>query len=108
MHTVLFDPLLGPYHVLPVRVTVNLGAMAVKGYSKFTESLRLESHHLMVYYYIQHTLFDKDAVGGILFHFVTIALTNQMTMQKIKFCKLKNGWSISRVKKLVFSIQSSN
>ena len=35
---VLFDPKIGPYQVLPPRVRVNLGAMAMKGYSAFPKA----------------------------------------------------------------------
>ena len=35
----LFDPLIGPYHVLPHRARVNLGAMAMNGCSAFCEVL---------------------------------------------------------------------
>ena len=34
----LFNPLIGPYHVLPLRVRVDLGAMAMKGYSAFPKA----------------------------------------------------------------------
>ncbi len=36
--TVLFDPQIGPYQVLPLRARVNLGAMATKGYSIFPKT----------------------------------------------------------------------
>ena len=43
---VLFDPLIGPYHVLPLRDTVDLGAMAVKGCSAFPKApVLLEPHN---------------------------------------------------------------
>ena len=35
MQLVLFDPLIGPYQVLPFQASVNLGAMAMKGCSAF-------------------------------------------------------------------------
>ena len=43
--TVLFDPYIGPY----LRASVDLGAMAMKGYSTFPKALEiLESHHQIV------------------------------------------------------------
>ena len=35
MLLVLFNPYMGPYQVLPLRARVDLGAMAMKGYSTF-------------------------------------------------------------------------
>ena len=40
--TVLFDPQIGPYQVLPLRVRVNLGAMAMKSYSASPKIALLE------------------------------------------------------------------
>ena len=37
--TVIFDPEIGPYKVLPLRVRVNLGVMALKRYSTFSKAL---------------------------------------------------------------------
>ena len=45
--TVLFDPLIGPYQVLPLQDRV--GAMAMKGYSEFSKApALLEPHHQIV------------------------------------------------------------
>ena len=42
---VLFNPELGPYHVLPHRVRMDLGARAMKGYFAFPKAhLLLEPH----------------------------------------------------------------
>ena len=38
---VQFDPKIGPNQVLPLRVTVDLGAMAIKRYSAFPKGLTL-------------------------------------------------------------------
>ena len=35
---VLFDPYIGPYQVLPLQARVDLGVMAMKGYSTFPQS----------------------------------------------------------------------
>ena len=46
---VLFDPYIGPYSVLPFRDRVDLGAMAIKGYSVFTKVPKLlKPHHQIV------------------------------------------------------------
>ena len=45
---VLFDLLTGPNQVLPLRTRVDLGAMAMKGYSTFWKTPRLEPHQNMV------------------------------------------------------------
>ena len=42
---VLFDPLIGPYHVVPLRARVDLGAMAIKGYSAFLKAPALLKPH---------------------------------------------------------------
>ena len=43
------NPLIGSYPVLPLRTRVNLGAMAMKGYSEFTKApALLEPHHQTV------------------------------------------------------------
>ena len=43
---VLFDPLIGPYQILPLLADVNLEAMALKEYSVFPKALPLlEPHH---------------------------------------------------------------
>ena len=41
MLLVLFNPKIGPYQVLPLRARVNLGAMAMKGYSAFPKASAL-------------------------------------------------------------------
>ena len=38
MLLVLFNPQIGPYQVLPLRARVDLGAMAMKGYSAFPKA----------------------------------------------------------------------
>ena len=44
--TVLFDPKIGPYQVLPLRARMNVGVMAMKEYSTFSKALALlEPHH---------------------------------------------------------------
>ena len=44
--TVLFDPEIGPYLALPLRVRVDIEAMPVNGYSAFPKtSVLLEPHH---------------------------------------------------------------
>ena len=40
---VLFNPYIGPSQVLPIQARVNLGAMAMKGYSAFPKDLALFS-----------------------------------------------------------------
>ena len=46
---VLFNPLIGPYQVLPLRARVDLEAMAMKGYSVFPKvPALLEPHHQIV------------------------------------------------------------
>ena len=46
---VLFNPLIGPYQVLPLWARMNLGAMAMKGYSTFLKApALLEPHHQTV------------------------------------------------------------
>ena len=47
--TVLFDPYIGPYQVLPLRAKVDLGAMVMKGYSEFHKApVLLKIHHQIV------------------------------------------------------------
>ena len=56
MLLVLFNPLIGPYQVLPHRARVDLGAMAVKGCSAFPKApVVLEPHHQIVECHIQDT-----------------------------------------------------
>ena len=46
---VLFDPLIGPYQVLRLRAKVDLGAMAMKGYSAFPNApILLEHQHQII------------------------------------------------------------
>ena len=53
--TVLFDPLIGSYQVLPLWVRVSLGAMALKEYSIFLKALTLlEPYHQVVECHIQN------------------------------------------------------
>ena len=67
--TVLFDPLIGPYQVLPLRVRVDIGTMAIKEYSTFPKPPALqEPHHQIVKRHQQDTHrgevlpTDQDAV----------------------------------------------
>ena len=71
---VLFDPLVGPYQVLLLRVRVDQGVMSMKGYSKFHKPPAiLELHYQNVQCYIQDNhsgcgvgvmlLLSRDAVG---------------------------------------------
>ena len=54
MPLVLFNPEIGPYQVLPLRDRMDLGAIAVKGYSAFPKTpALLEPHHQTVYCHIQ-------------------------------------------------------
>ena len=47
--TVLFDPQIGPFQVLPLRARVDLGVMAIKRYSTFPKApALLEPHHQIV------------------------------------------------------------
>ena len=47
--TVLFNPLIGPYQVLPLWATINLKAITMKGCSAFSKaSALLEPHHQIV------------------------------------------------------------
>ena len=49
MLLVLFNPSIGPYQVLPLRDRVDLGAIAMKGYSAFPKAPAfLEPHHQIV------------------------------------------------------------
>ena len=51
----LFDPLIGPYQVLPHLVSVDLGVMAIKEYSTFPKALRQKPYHQIVWCHIQDT-----------------------------------------------------
>ena len=49
MPLVLFNLYIGPYNVLPRQAKLDLGAMAMKGYSVFPKALALlEPHHHIV------------------------------------------------------------
>ena len=49
MLLVLFNPLIGPYQVLSHQARVDLGAMAMNGYSAFSKApALLEPHHQIV------------------------------------------------------------
>ena len=52
---VLFDPHIGLYQVLSLRIRLNLWVMAMKRCSLFLKSPRLESCHQMVYCPIQNS-----------------------------------------------------
>ena len=45
MLLVLFNPLIGPYQVLPLRDRVDLEAMSMKGYSTFPKAPTLLKPH---------------------------------------------------------------
>ena len=45
MLLVLFNPKIGPYQVLPLWARVDLGAMAIKGYSAFPKAPTLLEPH---------------------------------------------------------------
>ena len=49
MSTVLFDPLIGPYQVLPFQTSVNLGAMAMTGALPSDGLMSYPSHSLGEY-----------------------------------------------------------
>ena len=49
MQLVLFNPMIGPYQVLPRRARVELGAIAMKRWPAFTKDpASLEPHHQIV------------------------------------------------------------
>ena len=53
MELVLFNPQIGPDQVQPFRARVNMGVMAMKGYSAFPKApVLLEPHHQIVYSHI--------------------------------------------------------
>ena len=45
--TVLFDPKMGPYQILPLQVRVDLVVMVMKGYSTFPKTPGLKPHHMI-------------------------------------------------------------
>ena len=49
MLLVLFNPSIGPYQVLPLRARVDLGAMAIEGYSAFPKAGTSPSDCLVSY-----------------------------------------------------------
>ena len=60
--TSLFNPLIEAYHVLTLRVRVDLGAIAMKGYSTFPKFSRLQPRHQIILCHIQ----DTRVCGGVL------------------------------------------
>ena len=48
-----FDLLISPHPVLSIRLTVNHGAISMKGYSTFPQTPRLKPHHHIVYCHIR-------------------------------------------------------
>ena len=58
MPLVLFNPYIGPYQALPLRARVDLGAIAIKGYSAFPKApASLEPHN-------QTAVISRTLVGG--------------------------------------------
>ena len=56
MPFVLFNPLIGSYQVLPHRARMDLGAVAMKGFSAFPKApALLEPHHQIVQCHVQDT-----------------------------------------------------
>ena len=54
-------PLIEPYQVLPLRIRVDLGVMAMKGYTAFAKvSPLLDPHYQMVYFHIQDTCCEVE------------------------------------------------
>ena len=53
-----------PSEILPFWITVNLGAMAMKGYSTFHRSPELEPHHKMQFSVIPGLTFLVCVCGG--------------------------------------------
>ena len=63
---ILFNPEINPYQELQLWARVDLGVMAMKGYSAFPKALALlEPHHQIVYYHIQDTPCGGDGGGGL-------------------------------------------
>ena len=57
---VLFNPLIGPYQVLPFRARVNLGALAMKRYSAFPKApASLEPYHQIVLCHVQDSRWGR-------------------------------------------------
>ena len=70
--TVLFDPQIGSYQVLPLQARVDLGAMVMKGYSTFPKASALQlPPHQIILGHIQDTCLEgrrvlflcRDSVG---------------------------------------------
>ena len=60
--TILFDPLIGPYQVLPHRAGLDQGAIKIKGYSAFFKVLALlEPRYQIVLCHIQDTLVGRES-----------------------------------------------
>ena len=60
--TFLFDPHLGHYLVLPLRVRVDLGVLSMKGYSTFLIALGLEPHLQIVLCIISRILIEEKGL----------------------------------------------
>ena len=59
-HTLLFDPQIGPYQVLPLLVRVYLRVMEIKGYSAFLKApALLEPHYQVFLYHNQDTRWES-------------------------------------------------
>ena len=75
MPLVLFNPLIGPCQVLPLQATVDLGAMATKGWSALPKAPALvEPYHQIVLCHIPDTRWEwvlllcREAVGVFYSH----------------------------------------
>ena len=67
MPTVLFNPCIGPYRVLPRRARVDVGEMAMKGYCVFPKAVALLGpHHQTVKCHIQDTRCGGGGGGLVL------------------------------------------
>ena len=63
MLLVLFNPEIGPYQVLPFRVRVDRGAMAMKWCSAFPKAPEsLEPHHQIIQCHIQDTYWGRGLI----------------------------------------------
>ena len=60
---VLFDSGMGSYQALPRQIKVDLGVMAMKGYSTLPRSLELELHHLIQFSILSGTPFFCGVSG---------------------------------------------